>query len=280
MTSIPIFSTTKPSISTRKSISWAQSPPTEDSSVLVLTSRLYKDTNDTESHECAVYLDLGLSLPLDTSSKLNWGLAGVRRTLETKADGGRVRWEHIIDSRAGKEGSDVADEGEVKILMDKTSGERVEVETGVGWNEKTKQREGYEEVWTYNISISSSSSTDRMTSDEPVSPNSPYLFLTLNQSISTSTAFIAILGQHALLLSLPPSSSPSKPKFEAARMHCPAAQSQWKVVFSTSPNAMGELSHVVCLLVDRDTWNQGSMVELFYGDGSRTWTVTSPLCFT
>jgi hypothetical protein len=46
-----------------------------------------------------------------------------------------------------------------------------------------------------------------MTSDEPVSPDSPYLFFTLNLSVSNSTEFIAVLAKHALLLSSSPSQS-------------------------------------------------------------------------
>lgn len=50
----------------------------------------------------------------------------------------------------------------------------------------------------------------------------------------------------------------------------PTTQSQWKVIFSTSPSAIGELSHAVCHLTDCDTWERGSTQELLYEDGCRT----------
>lgn len=101
MTPTPAFSATKHTISTRKSIPWAQSPPTGDSSAKKLTSRTYTDLdpNDTPSTECAVHLHPKPSLPLDESPTLNWSFAGVRRTLETgEGDGRRYRrWGNARD---------------------------------------------------------------------------------------------------------------------------------------------------------------------------------------
>ena len=124
----------EPFISTRESIAWIPStPPFEDSDVLVLSSR---STSPGGVGATLFYLDLRLSLPLDRSSKLNWGLAGLRHTLSTSPL--RLRWDHsTIDSRD----DGLADEGEV-IQRD-----GVEIETGVGLNPATGQKEAYEEIW-------------------------------------------------------------------------------------------------------------------------------------
>lgn len=124
----------EPFISVRDSIAWIPStPPFEDSDVLVLSSR---STSPGDVGATLFYLDLRLSLPLSRSSKIHWGLAGLRHTLSTSPF--RHRWDHTtVDSR----GDGVADEGEV-LRRD-----GIEVETGIGLNPATGRRERYEEIW-------------------------------------------------------------------------------------------------------------------------------------
>jgi hypothetical protein len=59
----------------------------------------------------------------------------------------KYRWDHVIDSRKGKEGYDTVDEGETVVSKDPVTGKEVEFETGVGWNPATRRVERYEEVW-------------------------------------------------------------------------------------------------------------------------------------
>jgi len=59
----------------------------------------------------------------------------------------KFRWDHFIDSRKGKEGSDTVDEGETIVSIDATSGHNIEIETGVGWNLDAGRAQRYEEVW-------------------------------------------------------------------------------------------------------------------------------------
>lgn len=123
----------EPFISIRESIAWIPSDPFEDSHVLVLSSR---STSPGEVGATLFYLDLRLSLPLGRASKVNWGFAGLRRTLSTSPV--RFRWAHSsIDSRDDGQ----IDEGEM------TQRDGVEVETGIGLNPATGQREAYEEIW-------------------------------------------------------------------------------------------------------------------------------------
>ena len=82
-----------------------------------------------------LYLDLRLSLPLDRTSMLSWGLAGLRHTLSTSP--ARHRWDHsTIDSRD----DGPADEGEV------VQRDGIEIETGIMLNPATGQKEAYEEI--------------------------------------------------------------------------------------------------------------------------------------
>lgn len=124
----------EPFISIRESIAWIPlTPPFEDSDVLVLSSR---STSPGGVGATLFYLDLRLSLPLSGSSTINWGFAGLRHTLSTSPV--RHRWDHgSIDSR----NDGLADEGEV-IQRD-----GIEIETGIGYNPATGQKEAYEEIW-------------------------------------------------------------------------------------------------------------------------------------
>jgi hypothetical protein len=144
MDRIVILPNGKPSISTRVSISWPPAPPAEDSSVLVLSSCPYKSKSDSIAPPFLLYLDLRLSLPLSPSSKITWAFAGIRHTLQLNPHP-RFRWDHIIDSRNGMEGSDTVDEGETVVSHNH------EVETGIGWNPETNRVERYEELWRYRF---------------------------------------------------------------------------------------------------------------------------------
>lgn len=136
-----------PSVSTRVSISWPPALATEDSSVLVLSSSpYYKSTSDPNALPFLLYLDLRLSLPLSPSSQITWAFAGIRHTLQVDPHP-KFRWDHFIDSRKGKEGSDTVDEGETIVSRDATSGHNIEIETGVGWNPDAGRLQRYEEVW-------------------------------------------------------------------------------------------------------------------------------------
>jgi Protein HRI1 len=136
----------KPSASARVSISWPPAPPIEDSSVLVLSSCPYKYTPDPNALHFLLYLDLRLSLPLSPSSQITWGFGGIRHTLQVNPHS-KFRWDHIVDSRKGKEGCDTVDEGETIVSRDAITGEDVEVETGIGWNPDAGRVQRYKEVW-------------------------------------------------------------------------------------------------------------------------------------
>lgn len=134
----------KPSVSTRVSISWPPAPPYEDSSVLVLNSCSYESA--AKGLPFLLYLDLRLSLPVSSSSKITWAFAGLRHTLRT-GHHPKFRWDHFIDSRRGMESNDAVDEGEAVISNDPATGNEIEVETGVGWNPESGRLQKYEEVW-------------------------------------------------------------------------------------------------------------------------------------
>ncbi|KAG6333863.1 hypothetical protein ID866_5226 [Astraeus odoratus] len=138
-----------PSVSTRISIARPPSLPYEDSDVLVLSSRSTLP-DSTMAGNVLLYLDLRLSLPVTSTSKVNWAFAGRRYTISGEGRGGggdlattlRYRWEHIIDSH-GSGGP--PDEGAVVKRLE--GGKEVEVEIGVGLNPNTGKIEAYEEVW-------------------------------------------------------------------------------------------------------------------------------------
>jgi hypothetical protein len=134
MSPLPTQMYGEPFISTRESIAWIPSTPAfEDSDVLVLSSR---STSPGEVGATLLYLDLRLSLPLGRTSTINWGFAGLRHTISTSPV--RHRWDHsTIDSRD----DGVADEGEVNQR------DGIEIETGIGLNPATGQKEAYEEIW-------------------------------------------------------------------------------------------------------------------------------------
>jgi hypothetical protein len=136
----------KPPVSTRVSISWPPAPPTEDSSVLVLSSCPYVITSDSSALPFLLYLDLRLSLPVSPLSTITWGFAGIRHTLR-KDPHPKFRWDHFIDSRRGLEGDDTVDEAETIISRDAASGIDYEIETGIGWNQVSGLAQRYEEVW-------------------------------------------------------------------------------------------------------------------------------------
>lgn len=136
---------TRPSISTRVNIAWPPAPPSEDSSVLVLSSRPYVSKLDPHV-PCVLYLDLRLGLPLSETSELKWAFAGLRHTLQSEPNP-KFRWDHFIDSRWGLPGSDIIDEGETILSKHPVTGDEIELETGLGWNPDSGKVERYEEMW-------------------------------------------------------------------------------------------------------------------------------------
>ncbi|KAH7910553.1 hypothetical protein BJ138DRAFT_1152556 [Hygrophoropsis aurantiaca] len=234
----------KPSISVRESIAWLPEQPFEDSSVFVLSSR---STSDPSTLPSLLYLDLRLSLPLSTESRITWGFAGIRQTLQVEPFP-RHRWHHFIDTIC----DGISDEGEVQLVKNPKTGEDIEVETGIGSNPKTGDMQKYQEIWK----------------DEPVPRGTNYAFLTSATVPQTSKAFMAVLGLHALALSheegLP---------FAAIRMHRSSSDAPWTPVFKSSctePAAALE----TCLLgllssTKRKMLKRNDNVEL----GGRTWTI-------
>lgn len=176
-----------PSITIRKNISRNGGQPFEDSDVLVLSSRSTSDTHSEDSTQ--LYLDLRLSKPLLPDSTITWGFAGIRVTLSSTPL--RFRWNHYIDSQ-GRDGP--PDEGTM------TSCDGEEVETGIGVNPETGEQEQYEERWI----------------DQPVTPATPFAFLTSSREPSESIGFIAILGDHALAMRQ--NHSPNDTEFQVVRM--------------------------------------------------------------
>ena len=136
----------RPSVSTRVNIAWPPAPPSEDSSVLVLSSSPYISKLDPHALPCVLYLDLRLSLPLSETSELKWAFAGLRHTLQCEPNP-KFRWDHFIDSRRGLPGNDIVDEGETILSKDPITGDEIEVEIGMGWNPDTGRVEKYEEMW-------------------------------------------------------------------------------------------------------------------------------------
>ena len=163
-----------PSISHRSSIAWqsldrslAERPPSsEDSAVLVLSSRSYLPSNTTspasllqddkdagnDSLPVLMYIDLRLSLPLSPTSVVSWAFAGLRHTLH--ADLPTYRWDHHIDSRGS---GDVDDMGVTMMLDSK------EVEVGQGLNPDSGLVERYFETWRSVFSWDHHSGTFHLT---------------------------------------------------------------------------------------------------------------------
>lgn len=128
-----------PFISRRVSIAWPPEPASEDSSVVVLTSRSY--TTSSNSLPIALFLDLRLLL---ANGKVDWAFAGIRKQISVEPP--RFRWIHYTDSRQDLEDiTIVEDEGET--VRDENG---VDIEVGVGWNPKTSESDQpYEEIWKY-----------------------------------------------------------------------------------------------------------------------------------
>ena len=122
----------EPFVSTRESIAWLPSAPSEDSDVLVLSSR---STTSGTAGATILFLDLRLLLPLGRESKVTWGFAGLRYATSTSP--ARMRWFRPIGSRDDA----LVDEGEMEYR------DGVGIETGIGLNPATGQRAAYEEIW-------------------------------------------------------------------------------------------------------------------------------------
>lgn len=260
----------EPFISTRESIAWIPStPPFEDSDVLVLSSR---STSPEGVAATLFYLDLRLSLPLGRTSKINWGLAGLRRTLSTSPV--RHRWDHsTIDSR--DDGS--ADEGQV-IRRGGT-----EIETGIGLNPATGKMQTYEEIWRYACALFYMIKFAKrsflylgLCRDEPLPAGSPYIFVSSPASVEKATATMAVLGPHALALAQESEAANTPREFRAVRIYrqtCAVQDMQanmWEVVFSTGSSAQErELNELVGLADQVCQYVRGSNVCL----GSRSWVV-------
>ncbi|KAF9221709.1 hypothetical protein BS17DRAFT_238866 [Gyrodon lividus] len=237
----------EPFISIRESIAWPPSTPAfEDSDVLVLSSR----PTSPGVGSTLLYLDLRLSLPLSKTSTINWGLAGLRHTLSIAPDPVRHRWDHAtIDSRD----DGYMDEGKI-IRRDGR-----EIETGIGFNPTTGQKEAYEEIWR----------------DEPLPEGSPYIFVTSSPIAEIATATMAVLGPHALALSQDQEMPGGAKRFHAVRMEQRPTSAQdtettWNIIFSTGyAEQEKELSDLLELVGQGHKCARGSEVNL----GSRTWTV-------
>ena len=135
-----------PFVSKRIGIGWNHGPLSEDSAVLVLSSRVY--TQPQQEHPFLVYLDLRLPLHVSqsTSSHISWASGGIRLSLP-QTPNLRYRWLHDIDSRNGSDGYRPIDEGEVISKYDPITGKNTDVESGVGWNPASGRDEPYEEIW-------------------------------------------------------------------------------------------------------------------------------------
>ncbi|KIJ60926.1 hypothetical protein HYDPIDRAFT_169957 [Hydnomerulius pinastri MD-312] len=236
----------EPFISVRETIAWLPGAPFEDSDVLVLSSR----STSPGVGGTLLYLDLRLSLPLSRASITSWGLAGLRHTLSVAPDPVRHRWDHAtVDSR----GDPNPDEGEV-VHRDGR-----DIETGVGVNPATGNKEPYEEIWR----------------DEPLLEGSPFIFVTSSRDANEATAFMAVLGPHALALSQESAAPNSPKKFHAVRMHQSrsaneGAEPSWNIVFSTSNQELEEeLGALVGLASQEHEHTRGSEVSL----GLRRWAV-------
>ncbi|KAG1733495.1 hypothetical protein EDB19DRAFT_1830881 [Suillus lakei] len=209
-----------PSITTRKSIARNGGQPYEDSDVLVLGSRSTSDTHSKDSTQ--LYLDLRLSKPLLPESTITWGFAGIRVTLSSTPL--RLRWNHYIDSQ-GRDGP--PDEGTM------TSCDGEEVEIGVGVNPETGETEQYEERWI----------------DQPVTPATPFAFLTSSREPNESAGFIAILGEHALAMRQ--NQFPNDTEFQVVRMRI-STSSPSEVLFKQNADTL--LPSLESALSEVDSW--------------------------
>ncbi|KAH7882212.1 hypothetical protein F5I97DRAFT_1817656 [Phlebopus sp. FC_14] len=172
-----------PSVGKRLSIARPPSSPYEDCDVLVLSSRSTLP-DPTSVGNILLYLDLRVTLPVSPASSIDWAFSGLRYTLappESQQGAVRYRWEHSIDSHGTGE---PLDEGTM-VKRTGDDGQEVEVETGVGLNPETGEMGPYEEVWK----------------EIGLPPNSPFVFLMSDPNPSSSTRFMAIVGEHGLALS-------------------------------------------------------------------------------
>ncbi|KAI6147853.1 hypothetical protein BKA82DRAFT_4145404 [Pisolithus tinctorius] len=148
------------------SIARPPSAPFEDSDVLVLSSRSTLPDSTTVG-SVLLYLDLRLSLTITLRSSINQASAGLRYTIPLpESDSSaiaRYRWEHIIDSHGSDE---PPDEGTI-VKRIKEDGSEEEVEIG----------------------------------DEPLPAGSAFAFLISDTSPSASKQFMAVVGEHGMVLS-------------------------------------------------------------------------------
>lgn len=255
----------EPFVSTRESIAWIPStPPFEDSDVLVLSSR---STSQGGVGATLIYLDLRLSLPLGRTSNINWGFSGLRHTLSTSPL--RMRWDHsAIDSR-----DDVLfDEGEM-IYRD-----GIEIETGIGLNPATGQKEVYEEIWRWVRTLSCPCDRSLISEcrDESLPAGSPFIFVSSSDSVEEATATMAVLGPHALAFARESEAPGMPPAFRAVRMHLRTSTirdkqgKMWETVFSSGSSAQErELTELVGLADQACNYVRGGRISL----GSKSWVV-------
>jgi len=162
-----------------------------------------------------------------------------------------MRWDHsTIDSRNDGE----FDEGEM-IYRD-----GIEIETGIGLNPATGQREVYEEIWR----------------DETLPAESPFIFVSSSANVEEATATMAILGPHALALAQESEAPGIPPAFRAVRMHLRTSTigdkhaNMWEIVFSSGSSAQErELTELLGLVDKASHYVQGSRISL----GSKSWVV-------
>ncbi|KIJ60924.1 hypothetical protein HYDPIDRAFT_116612 [Hydnomerulius pinastri MD-312] len=265
-----------PTVQTRLSIARPPSPPTEDSDVLVLSSRSTLHDSSTVGSS-VLYLDLRLFLPVTKSASINWAFAGLRETiplLEEQAEAVRYRWEHTIDSHGSGE---PPDEGTMVKRIEE-NGEEVEVETGVGLNPETGKMGPYEEVWK----------------EQNIPPGTPFAFLMSDPNPRESTRFLAVLGPHAMGLSqgegedgrLSAIQSGESGTFHAVRLRTGKPEGLlgkmplliYETVFSTGCRSLDDqLRALLTALTARERegkepWQRGESIVLMEGREGKPWT--------
>jgi hypothetical protein len=127
-----------------------------------------------------------------------------------------------------------------------TSCDGEEVETGIGAHPETGEQEQYEERWI----------------DQPVTPATPFAFLTSSREPSESTGFIAILGDHALAMRQ--NHSLNDTEFQAVRMHISPSSSSG-VLFKQNADTLLPLLESALSGIDNwkgFPWQRGQEITL------------------
>ncbi|KAI0128601.1 hypothetical protein BJ170DRAFT_594436 [Xylariales sp. AK1849] len=141
---------TKPSISARKYIKWADAPPSEPTSTLVLTSpqRRFVDVRLLLLLLPSPLPVAEQSIPTNLNQVVDWAFAGSLR-LDPASEPPHAVFEHWVDSRHA-DAERVRDEGD--MYPGEREGE--EVERGAMVNPATGAVEAYEECWVDGLAES------------------------------------------------------------------------------------------------------------------------------